>query len=290
MSSITVFAFVEGKDLDPFFYGKLCESVCEKHNVRYEIQTANKIPPHAGGKFALLKFHDFLRKRKALETTLGGKRTLAVFFLDKDVDDISKHLRRSRHIIYTRFYDSYNDVFLNGDLARAAATAASLDQVQLMPLLSNPNQWCRKAAQMWQDWIVLCVLVTVNDIRYQCNYRVMSRIQCPVTGNVNNTKLTAMKRNMATFLRMAYPDFEELFQTVRKRIQKLYAAGHQDKVFKGKWYPIILAEDVKRFMGKVEYVKDSFAKKVSSAIVATLCFSEDWTQYYCKRLSDLLDN
>lgn len=90
MSQAVVFAFVEGKEIDPYFYGQICAVVCNQRQIVYQICRSNEIPPNAAGKKALLVFYDFLRRRRALRSNLGGKETIAVFFLDKDIDHITR--------------------------------------------------------------------------------------------------------------------------------------------------------------------------------------------------------
>jgi len=162
MSQNNVFAFVEGKECDPFFYGQICAIIRTQRNIAYQICRANEIPPFAGGKNALLAYHDFLRRRKALRSNLGGKSTIAVFFLDKDIDDIMRRCRRSRYIIYTRHYDVQNEIFLNGNLVQGCAAAASLDPALLIPLLSDSHGYCKQAAERWEEWVVLCVIAALK--------------------------------------------------------------------------------------------------------------------------------
>jgi RNA polymerase sigma-70 factor (ECF subfamily) len=40
----------------------------------------------------------------------------ALFYVDKDVDDLLRIRRRSEHFIYSEFYDVLNHIFRNGDL------------------------------------------------------------------------------------------------------------------------------------------------------------------------------
>jgi len=200
MSEAILFAFVEGKKIDPFFYGQICASACKQRQIKYALIKANELPPGAGGKPKLLKYYDYLLGRKKLSSNLGGKRAVAVFFLDKDIDDISKRWKKSRYIIYTRYYDVHNEIFLNGDLTQGCAAAASLDPTDLKPLFSNSSQWCVQAAARWKDWVVLCVITMLNCINHQCNYGVVSQIQSTVTGAVDAGKLELMKDRKSTRL------------------------------------------------------------------------------------------
>jgi len=290
MSQAVVFAFVEGKQSDPYFYGQICAVVCNQRQIAYQICKANEIPPRAGGKKALLEFYDFLRKRKVLRTNLGGKDTVAVFFPDKDIDDIVRRCRRSRYVIYTQYYDVQNEIFLNGNLSQGCAAAASLDPARLVPLLSSSHSWCKKAAERWREWVVLCIIAALKGISQQCNYGVLSMVQSPVNGMIDASKLARRKADMERKSGMAPTDFAEFYASVTKRVNRLYSSGHQDKVFKGKWYSILLDEDIKRSMGRSEYDRHGFSARVTSAVAATLRFTDIWALYYTNRLADVVDN
>jgi hypothetical protein len=293
MSQAVVFAFVEGKKNDPYFYGQICAVVCNKRQIAYQICKANEIPSRAGGKKVLLEFYDFLRKQKALRTNLGGKDTIAVFFSDKDIDDILRQCRRSRHVIYTRYYDVENEIFLNGNLSQGCAAAASLDPACLAPLLSGSHSWCKRAAERWREWVVLCIIATLKGIRQQCNYGnygVLSMMQNPANGMIDATKLAQRKAHMERKSGMAPTEFAALYASVTKRVRRLYSSGQQDKVFKGKWYPILLDEDIKRLIGRSVYNRQGFSARVTSAVAATLRFPDTWALYYTNRLADVVDN
>ncbi len=290
MSQAAVFAFVEGEEVDPYFFGQICAVVCNQRQISYQICRANEILSTSGGKEALLVFYDFLRSQKGLRGNLGGKKTIAVFFLDKDIDDVMRRCRRSRHVNYTRYYDVQNEIFLNGNLCQGCASAASLDPTLLTSLLLDSRSWCKRAAQRWQDWIVLCIIAKIKSIRHECNYRVQSRVQNPMTGEVDAARLQVRIADMAARSGMTPADFQALLASVKKKVRKLFSSGQQDKVFKGKWYSALLDEDIKSLMGRSAFDRHGFSGRVTSAIAATLRFSDSWAQYYVNKLTDLVDN
>ena len=100
ISSAELFIFVEGRQSDPYFYARICETV---HGLgsRYAICLAEELPGGTGGKQALLNFYEYLRKRKALLSSLAGQRTASVFFLDKDIDDM-QHRKKAHNMWSTR--------------------------------------------------------------------------------------------------------------------------------------------------------------------------------------------
>lgn len=283
MSQASIFAFVEGKDLDPFFYGKICMSVCGPKGMRYELCKANELPPHAGGKTTLIEFHNYLRRKRCLLAVLGGKKTTAVFFLDKDIDDLLRSLLRSKHIIYTRYYDVHNEVYRHGNLVLGAAGAASLDETVLSSLLADSTKWCAQASQRWQDWLVLCLISARKKVKCQHNFRVPSQIQCPKTGNADPTLLNQAKSITATRLHLGTTDFQRIYDSYHARVDEYFKSGQHDIVFKGKWYPRLLDEDILRLMGQVDYMKDGFTKRITSSVAVTLDFADSWTDYYTSR-------
>jgi hypothetical protein len=290
MSQAVLFAFVEGQDVDPYFFGQICGLVANQRLITYQICRANEIQSNSGGKEALLVFYDFLRRRSSLRSNLGGKKTIAVLFMDKDIDDITRRCRRSRHLIYTRYYDVQNEIFLNGHLCQGCASAASVDPARLAPLLSDSHAWCKHAAQRWQDWVVLCIIAKIKNISQVSNYRVHSKVQNPKTGDVHPPTLKIRIKEMALKSAMARADFDALLASVKKKVRKLYSSGQQDKVFKGKWYPALLDQDIKRLMGQSAFDRQGFSARVTSAVAATLGFTDTWADYYLDRLADLIDN
>jgi hypothetical protein len=119
MSRTQIFAFVEGQT-DPYFYDKICEAVCQPSTVSYEIRRAQELPGGTGGKVALLALYDYLRRMSSLLDNFKGKTTGVLIFLDKDVDDLLRIQRRSEHIVYTKYYDLENHLFIHGNLTEAS--------------------------------------------------------------------------------------------------------------------------------------------------------------------------
>jgi len=290
MSRSTLFAFVEGKQHDPFVFGMLCSSVCSPRNVTYQICKANELLGSSGGKTALLTFHEYLRRRKALTTVLGGKTTHAIFFIDKDIDDILRCQRKCCHLVYTRYYDIQNDIFLNGRILEAVAASASLDPRTLTPFFANGRSWCRIAAERWKDWVILCIIATLRCINHQCNYRVLSKVQCKSTGVPDSIKVNQMKLSLMAKCGFDAVTFERIYLSIKRKVTKIYNSGEQDRIFKGKWYPAILDEDVFRQFGNNCYNKKGFVTRITSALALTLRAEDAWAQTYRLAIEHVLDN
>jgi len=61
----TLFIFVEGLDIDPYFYGEICEPILSSANVAYEVVGASRLAD-SGGKTVLLGFYEYLSAANSL--------------------------------------------------------------------------------------------------------------------------------------------------------------------------------------------------------------------------------
>jgi hypothetical protein len=287
MSAIQLFVFVEGKECDPFFFAELC-LVTLGRQTSYNISTASQIPGDAGGKQALLAFFDFLRGSGALVSDLGGKRTACVFFLDKDVDDLQRIKRRSSHAVYTQHYDVQNYVFQHGDLVRGAASAASVDCRKLEADLSDASRWCFEAARRWRDWVGLCLRLLEDGIPCEANYRVLSRVQTRPCGPTDPAALRALTRDIARRARMSVADLRKKLAVSAAKVDRYYERGEHHRIFKGKWFASILADEIDRIMAGAPYDSKGLSGRIPCAIAATLDFSEPWADYFKDSLRDIV--
>ena len=126
MSSAVLYVFVERSN-DRNVYSQLADKECQD-GTPYRVVTAEELSSGAGaGKQTLLQYFDYLKKCSSLIDNLGSKKTVSVFLLDKDLDDLKGTRRRSVHVVYTETYDIEAYYFIYGDLCRSASTASGLD-------------------------------------------------------------------------------------------------------------------------------------------------------------------
>lgn len=279
MSESELFVFVEGTQTDPYFYAELCASIPELEG-RYEICPALQLPGGTGGKSALLSFFSFLRRKKALISGSDGDRTTCIFFLDKDVDDLMRTMKRSQHVIYTEHYDVQNYVFMHGNLLIGAASAASVDRAKLRAELNDAPRWCRHIVEQWREWITLCLCVLENQIRYEANYGDASPVQTRPCGQTDPTRYAALIQNLARRCELTVAGFKKQLAATTRKVDKYFAAGQHHRIFKGKWFATILADDIDRVMGARPYHSNGLVSRLGSAVSATLDFTEPWTDHF----------
>ncbi len=289
ISRTQVFAFVEGKKNDPFFYGKVCASVCQSVSVSYEICKAQELPGGAGGKQALIGFFEDLKQKSALTDSFKGKNTIAIFFLDKDVDDFLGKQLHSEHIVYTEYYDVENYLFIEGDIGEAAAASASMDTQLVLAGFGDYEDWHRRVAECWKAWVKLCMFAVQRNIRCECNYGVTSRINSPLHGPVDSAAYTQRLTTLENESGLSSEQFEKVFEEVSRLVDDLYARGEHDRIFKGKWYTTFLEIEIKAIAGNRPInSKGGLANRLPNAIALTLDFGNPWADYFKQPLRRLI--
>lgn len=280
MSKTQLFFFTEGHENDPYFYSKLCKAVCEPAGVSYEHRLAKEIPPGAGGKNALITFFKYARQRKMLAGDFKGKKTVLIFFLDKDIDDLLRIRLKSAHVAYTQYYDVENHLFGLADLAQAGAAAASFDVAVVAHALGNYNAWRRRVAATWKDWIKLCIFAQKRRIGGEYNYGVTSRVNSPLTGPIDPAALGVRMAQLQAAAGLSPDQFKHAFKRVSKAVDDLYAHGNHDVVFKGKWYSTFLLEEIRTAAAGRPFKESGFQDRLLTALALTISFDAPWADHF----------
>lgn len=288
ISRYDVFVFVEGKVTDPYFYGNICDSVCQPTNISYEICRSQELSNGNGGKQILLSFFEYLRQKSALVHSFKGKSTGVIFFLDKDVDDFLRTQRRSEHVVYTLHYDVENHIFVEGELVEATAASASMNRQEVLACIGDYDHWRREVAERWKQWVTLCLFVAKKKINSECNYRVTSRINNPLHGPVDQTAYLNCLHKIEGKLGLTTKQFKRAFQRISRLIDSIYAEEEYDRVFKGKWYPILLAATIRDRAGSRPIDSVGLETRLRSNAASTLDFGEPWAEYFKEPLRNLI--
>jgi hypothetical protein len=285
ISKSQVFAFVEGLQVDRFFYGEVCRRTLDPRGLSYQVRLARELPSASGGKQALLAFYRSARSSKRLISNFGGKQTVLVFFLDKDVDDVMRRKCRSRHVVYTGYYDVQNHVCRHSDFVRAVSSAASIDRQTLIADPRFTADWFSVAARRWRHWMALCLLA----VRYgvpEPNYRACSKVNVPLNGAVDPVKYKAAVQAAAAHLGVSTGDVEQRLSRLLKKVDRHLSKGTHDQIFKGKWYGPLLEADLRAAFPNAQH--KGLADRVTAALATTLDFSEPWADAFSRPLIDLV--
>lgn len=289
MSRTQVFVFVEGKTCDSYFYGKISESVCQPLGIRDEICLAQQLPGASGGKKALINWYKYLRRNSALIDNFKGKVTGVIFFMDKDIDDHLGTRCKSNNVIYTKYYDVENHIFREGDLAKAVAAAASLDHRLVKAGIGNDEDWRRRAAECWKEWVKLCLCAQKHKIRAASNYGVTSRINNPLYGPVDSNAYLQHLKAIESGSRLSSADFKKAFLRVSSLVDTIYLRGEHDRIFKGKWYSLLLEEEAKKIAATHPINSNGLSGRLLATVALTLDFNKPWADHFKVPLQSLVN-
>lgn len=274
LSRTEVYFFVEGKDCDPTYYGRLSEETQTRNKVKCVVVRADEIRnpvgilPLGGGKPKLVGFHNFLRRNGHLVDVFKGKRTVSVFFADKDIDDLLKKLLRSRHFLYTKWHSVENHLILAADLHEAIASTCSLAPGRVPRDFHDVNAWTRKAAERWKEWVACCVL-SQKCKSGVLNYGSESLINVPATANTDAMLLRKHLNRLSASTGIEADKIKRKYLIVEKMIEGLYARNEHNAVFRGKWYLSILFAELKASLPRTA-VPNGF-KKIMLGILRAKC-------------------
>jgi hypothetical protein len=279
MSGIAVWAFVEGPN-DRAFYSQLCAANQHLRAVPHRISLILEIPRRrANGKRALICLYRYLRRRRALLSDFTGKKTLAIFFLDKDADELSRSLCRSPHVIYTEHYTVENYIIRHSNLLVALSSCASLDLESVRHRLgTNAVQWAERAAINWLEWIVFCVLVKKLSIRGIANFGANRSLfhsgpYQPVDAALKGPLLNAAQARSS----MTLPEFTVAYARARRSVARLQTQGRLDKVFNGKWYLYFLEADAEAAAAGRAYNPSGLRGRLIASLLSTMDFAAPWS-------------
>jgi hypothetical protein len=287
MSRVQLFAFVEGFTDRPF-YDRICALECVESACPYEVCTATELSSNAGGKTAVLKFHDYLRRKRLLRTDFKGKIFTTIFFVDKDVDDLRRSCRRSNHINYTAHYHLENYWFLNGDLHSSFAVAGGFSVSQVRYAIGHATTWRTLVAERWRQWVELCVFTAMYPCPCDIRYANLSKINESVFGEVDANAAAAAYARVRDASGMEDITFERRWRKASKAVEKLYSKGCHDAVFKGKWYGQFLMAEAERLAAGSRYNRNGFLDRLIGALMSSLDFSADWAASLRERVRGLI--
>src|SRR5258708_36078079 len=209
MSRGHVYIFVEGRDLDPHVYAKICAPVCKAAGKPHEVVIADRIAGGGGGKTVLKKLFEYLRDNKSLLARSTPVAKLAMFYLDKDVNDLFGTLIVSDHVVYPPYYNIENHLFHEGDLVSSIAIGGSIDAEVIRKRIPNPGDWRVTAADCWFDWIAVCILARKLSLSHPVSYAFPnSRINSPTNAKVDDGKLKACVAEMRTRAKLSLKEFD----------------------------------------------------------------------------------
>jgi hypothetical protein len=281
MSRDQVFIFVEGRDLDPFVYGQICGPVCKHQNKTYEIVISDRVSGGSGGKEVLALLFDNLQASNFLIDRSASDPKLAMFYLDKDVDDLFATPRVSNHIVYTRHYCIENHIFCEGDLPTSIAIAASLDRDVILARMPDPRAWRERAASLWRDWVALCLVARELTLSGPAGYSANeSTINRPADSPVDATCLAAHISDMETRSGLPAADFRTKLTNAENMVDTALRRHEHDSIFKGKWYAKFALREMELASGGNPFNATGAKDRLVGGLIASLDWGNPWVEHF----------
>lgn len=286
MTTSSLLGFVEGDDIDPFFYGQVCWQA-SSGRVPYSIFRAREIAG-AGGKSILSSFFHELCENSMLAFDFKGAGKVCVFFLDKDVDDILDTLICSEHVIYTKYYDVTNHIYAEGDLVRGLAAAAYLDSEEVRRWMGCAADWRARMARRWLDWVTLCLLSAYLRVSTACHYSRYSCINEDTLGPVVESRLKSAMESIRLAAEMTCPEFDQVYHKHYGLVLGAIESGDQDRFFRGKWYPYLLSESLVSSFPRIAD-KKALASRLSATVLETYDFAGVCADHFVQPVKALIE-
>jgi hypothetical protein len=287
MSSNAVFVLVEGKGVDPFFYSRLLRPVAEAAALQCDILRADFVTG-AGGKRTLLELHRYLESSNALTLQVENATKYCIFYLDKDVDDVTGNLIRSKHVVYTPFYCIENHLFVYGELVNAAAAASSLDPEDIRARIPDSNAWRREKAQNWKEFLILSLLSHRLGVNCDCHYgRPTSPLNVPSESPTNAARADQISGELSALSQLPQRLFDLKLRALRRYIECLFAKDLFDRVFNGKWYFELIRREINLAAGGKRH-NNPPTLAIAAALSASIPFEGVWTEHFRRPLRELL--
>jgi hypothetical protein len=288
MSTNRLFAFVEGKDTDPFFYSALTRPICQAAGVPFDIVRSDIIAG-SGGKQTLIALYLYLKLNHSLIQDVGKSPKWCLFFLDKDVDDVLRKLVNSPHIVYTPSYCVENLLFVHGELVLAAAAASSLEIDKIAAKIPDPDAWPRQKAEHWEEFLILSLLSHKLGVNCDCHYgRNSSPLNTPAEAPTNRGKADQIKAQLKADSGLPPAKFDQKFRSVSRYVACRYRKGLHDTLFNGKWYVEFLRREINSAAGGKRHNNPATGTLIATLNI-TLDFNAPWAEHFKKPLRDLIN-
>jgi hypothetical protein len=267
ISSARIFAFVEGR-LDRTFFDRLLRRELQSIDIKHQVIAMKELPHQAGGKSALLAVFKDFRRRGVLKTTAFGKTMVSIFLADKDADDYCRKQLRSPHLIYSNTYDLEAHLYSCADLQTALADAAGITLDQARMLLPDPKAWLSNAVYQWRDWISLCLISQNNSLNCGCTFDRVSQVNpnpldAPDASEIENFKSTLVQK-----LGIKRADFELLYDSARRGVDRSLRLGEPMRYFKGKWLSHLIQKFLETTARPADANFNNIGDKLESTLVA----------------------
>ncbi|WP_431887030.1 hypothetical protein [Micromonospora wenchangensis] len=292
-----LFIIVEGRDFDTPFYEGVAKSSGYVSQKGYQVWLIEQITRSvgvagesktAGGKAALIAVYDQYKQSDSLSVINSSGRRSIAFCADRDVDDISKSLRRSRHVIYTPLADAEACAYIYSDFARAIGRAASLDKESARAFAEQHADWATDFARLWKDWIELCCLAAAHRAFCHVGTSKLSTVNKGTFGPPIKAEVDLAKRVILAKSQVPATEHAALEQKVKERLRRVYEAGRARRLLGKHWIIAYLLHILSKKFDEDPVTLANFKHRAPIAFLDALDFDASWATYYRRKFEALI--
>ncbi len=281
MSRSGLAVFVEGFE-DLYFFGRVAETAGFPDA---RLAFAGELPGGVPGKRGLEEFYAYLRTRGLLDGVFKGKRTVCVFYVDKDLDDFLRRKRRSRHFVYTSSYDLDGLLFQHGPVAEALSAASNLPLADTRAAFVG-RVWACEQARKWREWIDLCFFVRLERIDVGATYSRVSQIH-DNAGRLDIAAEADFWRRVEADMGLAPEAFAARRAQRRTTVDRVFAEGAHERVFRGKWCRRLIEVEAGQIAAGRAYSGQGLGDRVVALLAALVDLTDGWADHLLEPIREL---
>nr|MDT0662113.1 hypothetical protein [Micromonospora sp. DSM 115978] len=291
MSSDALFVIVEGRDSDRLFYGEMCESSIALRTAGYQIWIVEQTQRGgSGGKDAVLAFYAECRAGRRLRIDMGAGVKRLAFCVDNDADEVLGKAVRSPNVVYTYMHDVEAEILSRGDAERAISVALGLDRRTAAMVARSIQNWIRDMADLWVDWIELCLLAKASRSRCSVGYGTPSTINPGLVGRAIPRQRDSLRVEVESKSLLSRPEFLQIERELKSTVVKLRARAEMHRLVKGRWMRQYLAVRLRGALQDFEIRArtNGIEQRLVSSYAAFLDIDADESKYFREKLERLL--
>lgn len=273
MHNKRVYAFVEGKNGDEYFYSKILNQALDKND--FMVIRADELNGgRSGGKQILLEFFRYLDSAHMLNFNRKSIDRSCLFFLDKDIDDILGSSVENDNIIYTAYYNLENFIYLYSDMSESLAACFSASEAKFVEV--SGENWKQDFKNKWHDWSKMCVLSSLLGVSCGATFSTYSSINKDVIGRPVKIQFAEHARRLRARASARGIKYIRVKRSMEDRLRQCISV---DEYFNGKWYYIYV-----KFLYKEHGFKSSTEDCIRSVSMSKIDYTDIYTKYYKRKL------
>ncbi|WP_152231862.1 hypothetical protein [Georgenia ruanii] len=289
MSRKRAFLIVEGREIDPSFFGALAGADPRLGDGTYEVYVIDQISGlrHTRGKAGVIEFHDYLRRRQMLSQENRVTKVSVLCCVDRDFDHVLGRVRRrSPHLVYTKNYNVEAEVFMVADSVRAMSGALSLTRIEAEALVTALGDWQEQLGELWSDWIELCILDAGLQAGTGAAPSRKSAVNAGTYGRVDAAGIASALQTIRVRSRVQNAIDRERY--LRARFRNVTRSDGFASVVNGKHFPSYFEHRVKGYYTDDPIALTGLSSRLLSCFLMAVDFTAPWSSHYGRQFSRAL--